>query len=111
MHRLRASLFRILDGQIFYGWVVVAVASLVMFGAGPGQSHLIGLFFEPISVEFDLSRTSIALAYGGATLIAALALPQMGKLIDRHGPLRMLSIVIGALGLACILFSFASGWL
>ncbi|MDP6706843.1 MAG: MFS transporter [Alphaproteobacteria bacterium] len=110
-HQLRASLFDRLAGRVFYGWVVVAVASLVMFGTGPGQSHLIGLFFDPISAELGLSRTSIALAYGGATLVAALLLPRMGRLVDRHGPAGMLSIVVGGLGLACILFGFATGWL
>ncbi len=72
LQRQRAHLFSALGGRVFYGWVVVAVASLVMFGTGPGQSHLIGLFFDPISAELGLSRTSIALAYGGATLVAAL---------------------------------------
>ncbi len=110
LHRLRASLFKSLDGNLFYGWVVVGVTSLVMFGSGPGQSHLIGLFFDPISAEFGLSRTSIALAYGGATLMAAVLLPQMGKLVDQQGPTRTLWIVITGLGLTCILFSFANGW-
>ena len=110
LQRQRAHLFSALGGRVFYGWVVVAVASLVMFGTGPGQSHLIGLFFDPISTELGLSRTSIALAYGGATLVAALALPRMGKLVDRHGPAGMLWIVITGFGLACILFSFATGW-
>ena len=111
LHRLRASLFNSLDGKFFYGWVVVGVTSLVMFGSGPGQSHLIGLFFDPISAEFGLSRTSIALAYGGATLMAAVLLPQMGKLVDKHGPTRTLWIVIACLGLTCVLLSFANGWL
>jgi len=111
LHRLRASLFNSLDGKFFYGWVVVGVTSLVMFGSGPGQSHLIGLFFDPISAEFGLSRTSIALAYGGATLMAAVLLPKMGKLVDQHGPTRTLWIVIACLGLTCVLLSFANGWL
>lgn len=111
LHRQRASLLNALSGRVFYGWIVVGVTSLVMFGSGPGQSHLIGLFFDPISAEFGLSRTSIALAYGGATLMAALLLPQMGTLVDRHGPALVLWIVIACLGLVCILLSFATGWI
>ena len=109
--RLRASLFSAVNGQAFSGWMILAVASLIMFGTGPGQSHLIGLFFDPISQELGLSRTSIAIAYGSATLVAALLLPQMGKLVDRHGPANMLSVIAFGLGAFAILISFATGWI
>ena len=110
LQSVRASLFSAISARMFYGWVILAVASLIMFGTGPGQSHLIGLFFDPISQELGLSRTSIAAAYGSATLIAALALPRMGRLVDRHGPATMLSIIAFGLGAFAIFFSFATGW-
>jgi len=108
---LRAPLFRALSRQAFYGWTILAVAALIMFGTGPGQSHLIGLFFDPIQAELGLDRTEIALAYGSATLVAALLLPRMGRLVDRHGPANMIWLIAFALGLAAIGFSFATGWL
>ena len=111
LQSVRASLFSAISARMFYGWVILAVASLIMFGTGPGQSHLIGLFFDPISQELGLSRTSIAAAYGSATLIAALALPRMGRLVDRHGPATMLSIIAFWLGAFAIFFSFATGWI
>jgi MFS family permease len=111
LNRIRASIFSAVSGQMFYGWVILAVASLIMFGTGPGQSHLIGLFFDPISQELGLSRTSIAFAYGSATLVAALALPRMGRLVDRHGPASLLSIIAFGLGAFAILFSFATSWI
>ena len=111
LQSVRASLFSAISARMFYGWVILAVASLIMFGTGPGQSHLIGLFFDPISQELGLSRTSIAAAYGSATLIAALALPRMGRLVDRHGPATMLSIIAFGLGAFAIFFSFATGWI
>ena len=49
LQSVRASLFSAISARMFYGWVILAVASLIMFGTGPGQSHLIGLFFDPIS--------------------------------------------------------------
>ncbi|MCB9930809.1 MAG: MFS transporter [Alphaproteobacteria bacterium] len=82
-----------------------------MFGTGPGQSHLIGLFFDPIQAELGLDRTEIALAYGSATLVAALLLPRMGRLVDRHGPANMIWLIALGLGLAAVGFSFATGWL
>jgi len=108
---LRGQAFRALSGRMFYGWPVVTVAALIMFGTGPAQSHLIGLFFDPIQAELGLDRTEIALAYGVATLFAALLLPYMGKLVDRHGPANMIWIIVVAFGLGSIAFSFASGWL
>lgn len=111
LENLRASIFRRVSGRTFYGWAILASASLIMFGTGPGQSHLIGLFFDPIQAELGLSRTQIAGAYGAATLVAALLLPRMGRLVDRHGPARMIALIAFGLGLAAIGFSFATGWI
>lgn len=111
LSRLRGSLFAAINRQFFYGWAILGVAALIMFGTGPGQSHLIGLFFDPIQAELGLDRTEIALAYGSATLVAALMLPRMGRLVDRHGPANMIWIIAFGLGLAAIGFSFATGWL
>ena len=108
---LRSKLFSALSVRVFYGWVVLSVAVVIMFGTGPGQSHLIGLFFDPLAEELNLSRTSIAIAYGAATLCAAFALPQMGKAIDRYGAAGMLGVVTALLGLSALLFSFASSWI
>jgi MFS family permease len=82
-----------------------------MFGTGPGQSHLIGLFFDPMQAELGLSRTQISTAYGSATLIAALLLPRMGKLIDKFGPARMIWLIIPGVGLAAVATGLATGWL
>lgn len=111
LESLRAAIFRKLSGRMFYGWAVLAVSSLIMFGTGPGQSHLIGLFFDPIQAELGLDRTEIAMAYGAATLVAALLLPRMGRLVDRYGPARMIALIAFGLGLAAIAFSFATGWI
>ena len=94
----------------FYGWVILCVAMLGMFGTGPAQSHLIGIFFDPISLELGLPRTSIAAAYGSATLMAALLLPQVGKLIDRWGPASLLWVLATGLGLMAMVFSMVSNW-
>lgn len=108
---LKASLFAGISKRGFYGWTILAVAALIMFGTGPGQSHLIGLFFDPIQAELGLDRTEIASAYGVATLLAALSLPRMGRLIDRYGAASLLTWIAFGLGLAAIAFSFATGWI
>ena len=82
-----------------------------MFCSGPGQSHLLGVFFDSLCKDLDLPRTSLAIAYGSATLIAALLLPQVGKLIDHFGAAPLLVFVAAGLGLVAILFSLAFNWI
>ena len=106
---------------MFYGWVILAATSFAMIGTGPGQSHLIGLYFESISAEMTFSfaadwmgenrQIAIAIAYGSATFLAAFLLPQIGKLIDRYGPAIVLSVVIAGLSVTALVFSLVRDWL
>ena len=107
IERMRTAAFISLQNRFFYGWVITVVAILGMFGSGPGQSHLLGVFFDSLCKDLGLPRTSIAVAYGGATLIAALLLPQVGKLIDRFGAAPLLVLIAAGLGLVAMLFSLA----
>ncbi len=113
MTALRAAIVAGVGRRVFYGWAIVAAAGLGIFASGPGQSHTFSVFVEPVSRDLGISSATIATAYGLATLAAAFLLPQMGKLIDRHGPRRMLLVVVVLLGLACLLFGAAANilWL
>ena len=110
LDQIRTAAFNALQVRFFYGWVIIVVAMLGMFGTGPGQSHLIGVFFDSLCTDLELPRTSIAAAYGSATLVAALLLPQVGKLIDRFGAAGLLAVLVLGLGLAAVLFSLAFNW-
>ncbi|MEZ5739057.1 MAG: MFS transporter [Burkholderiaceae bacterium] len=105
----RSSAFAALSPRAYYGWVVLAVSSLAIFATGPGQSHTFSVFVGPITEDLGLSRQAVSLAYGLATLVAALLLPRMGRLVDRHGPLRMTTWVTLALGVACMAFGAVGG--
>ena len=117
LNTLRTSLFHVLNKRLFFGWIILAVTCFAMIGTGPGQSHLIGLYFEDISREMTFlfaadwmganRQTAITFAYGGATFLAAFLLPYMGKLLDRYGPTVMLSIVIVGLAITVTLFSMS----
>jgi MFS family permease len=106
---IRNAIFVALHRRAFYGWTILAVAGLGIFASGPGQSHTFSVFVEPISKDLGLSKAAIAGAYGLATLFAALLLPRMGRLVDRHGTRRMTAITAIALGLACMLFGASAG--
>ena len=99
------------NARIFYGWIIVGLASFGVFSSGPGQSHTFSAFVGPISRDLGISSATIATAYGLATLAAAFALPFMGRLVDRHGPKRMLLAITAGLGVACLLFGAAANFL
>ncbi len=101
--------FEALNARAFYGWTVLGVAGLAIFSSGPGQSHTFSVFVEPIGADLGLSKGALATAYGLATLAAAFALPRMGRLVDRHGPRRMLLVDAALLGIACMAFGAAAG--
>ena len=106
----RQSLALRVDERIFYGWVMLGIASLTMFASGPGQSHTFSVFLLPISEDLGISRTSVSSAYAFATLVAAFGLPHVGRLVDRHGVRTVLTGVGVALGTAAIAFGAVSGF-
>ncbi|AOF96420.1 major Facilitator Superfamily protein [Sphingobium sp. RAC03] len=71
------------------GWPVVAMAAL---GSGLGISSLftynIGLFVPDLSQEIGLTRGQFGMAFFAATIAMAVALPVVGKIVDRHGARR-----------------------
>ena len=89
---------------------MLVIASLVMFASGPGQSHTFSVFLLPISEDLGISRTSVSSAYAFATLVAAFGLPHVGRMIDRHGARRVLTVVGAALGTAAVAFGAVSGF-
>ena len=99
--------------RFFYGWAMVAIASLGIFVSGPGQSHTFSVFVGPISQDLQISSASIASAYGAATLVAAFLLPQTGRLVDRFGVRKAMLVVTALLGVGCIFFGAAANvlWL
>jgi MFS family permease len=109
INSLRAGVFDALSPRLFYGWAILAVTSLAIFSSGPGQSHTFSVFVDPIANDLGLSKQALSIAYGAATLVAALLLPQMGKLVDRFGPRVMTTWVALGLGLACVLFGAVGG--
>ncbi|MDA1309454.1 MAG: MFS transporter, partial [Proteobacteria bacterium] len=102
-----------IGAHFFYGWVVLVVAGAGIFASGAGQSHIFSVFIGPISRDLDIGAAAIASAYGLATLIAAFGLPLMGRIVDRQGARKTMTIVVILLGFACIAFGFAPGliWL
>lgn len=93
----------------FYGWVVLTVATAGMVMMGPSQSFTVSLFIDSWVTDLGISRSTISLLYGVATLMASFSLPYSGRLVDRFGPRAMMLIVTLAMGVACASVSLVAG--
>ncbi|HYI14526.1 MAG TPA: MFS transporter, partial [Thermomicrobiales bacterium] len=93
----------------YYGWAVVAVATVVAFCSGPGQSYVFSVFLDSIIEATGFSRTQVSALYAVGTGLSALLVVFVSRLADRRGPRVMLIVVAAGLGLACFGMSVASG--
>ena len=111
MFFVNKKIFEATKDKFFYGWVIVGIGSLGIFTSGAGQSHTFSPFIPVISQDLKISSTSITTAYMIATLFAAFLLPKMGRLVDKHGPRKILIYTVLLLGVGCMIFGAASNFL
>lgn len=107
--QIREAVFERVKHRLFYGWIILGVATITMFATGVGQSHTFSIFVDLIAKDLGISSTSIASSYAFATLIAALGLSRMGHFVDLYGARKVLIVVVILLGFACFAFGAASG--
>ena len=96
------------QGRYFYGWYVVAVASLQgMFGNGAISTGF-PRFFEPIRGDLGISYAAMSLVFSLARAEGGLGAPLVGWLVDKFGSRPM--ILFGGLtaGAGLMLLSFAT---
>jgi MFS transporter, OFA family, oxalate/formate antiporter len=88
----------------FYGYVIVLV-SLIVMTLTFGVNYSFGIFFEPLSNEFNWSKSVTSAGYSIGTIISGFLGMFAGRLTDRLGA-KTTSIAGGLfLGLGCILMS------
>jgi len=98
---IRRSPF-VTDFPVFYGWVILVIGTLTLIMTSPGQTYVVSVFIERFIDDLDLSRSLVSTLYTIGTLVGSLALPLVGRQIDRHGT-RLMSMIVSVLfGLACI---------
>lgn len=92
----------------FYGWVVLFAVCCAGFARqGPAVATL-SIFVEPMTSEFDWSRTAISGAVSLGGILAAVLSPMLGPLLDRHGARMMLTLAILVTGLAVASLAFTT---
>ena len=94
---------------MFYGWVILPLAFLMMLTTCPGQTFGVSYFNEAFLAEFGMSKTALSAAYLFATLVAAFGLTFVGAMVDRWGLRRMTLVGFTAMGLSCAFASQATG--
>ncbi|WP_374304700.1 MFS transporter [Ferrovibrio sp.] len=92
--------------SVFYGWIVVAAAFLVMF-TGFGAAYTFPAFFEPLSREFGASRGTVSLVFSAAGFLYFALGALSGRLADRIGPRPVVGFGMACIGLGLIAASFA----
>jgi MFS family permease len=93
-----------------YAWVVLGASTIGMAMTIPGQTVGISVFLDAIITDLDLGRGAVSGAYMVGTLIAALALPFVGRQIDRVGPRRAVVVIAISFALACTFMGLVSGF-
>ena len=90
---LRAML-RIVDWTprtpVFYGWVVLAMTALGTYAATGVAQVVIGGIQNLIFDDLGWDRSTIAFAVTAGTWMSGLLAPIFGRLVDQHGPRRLM---------------------
>lgn len=89
--------------SFYYGWIMLALAVVVVIATSPGQTFGIAVFNDDFRKSLGLSHTALTGAYMLGTFLAAFPLTLLGRLMDHYG-LRVTVVgVLALLGLACLL--------
>ncbi len=93
--------------QVFYGWVVVAGAFLVMF-LGFGVAYAFAAFFPSLQSEFQANRGDISLVFSLSGFLYFSLGAVSGPLADRWGPRWVILAGMVLVGLGLLLASQAT---
>ncbi|MCK3684802.1 MFS transporter [Maribellus sp. YY47] len=69
----------------FYGWVILAVATVGILVSAPGQTTGVSTFTDYLLENIRISRDQISMAYMFGTIASSFILTYAGKLYDRYG--------------------------
>ena len=111
LDRPRPARTRSRSPEGFYGWHVTAYAAVILVATAPGQTVGVSTFVDPMIADLGVDRSTISGAYLVGTLTGALALPRIGRLVDRFGVRRCMLVFGAAFGAVLLLMSVVGGLL
>ena len=95
LHSLRGRL-----SDLYYGWRMIAVGSMLRILGGGLYFYGFSVFFLPLSQDLALSRASTSLVFSLARAQGAFEGPIAGYFMDRHGPrpLMIMALMMTSIG-------------
>ena len=88
-------------------WIVVLAVALAMMTAS-GVRTTFGVFVKPMEVEFGWSRAALSEVAALSLFLLGAVSPLAGRLADRWGPRRVMTLSIALLGVGAISAAFVS---
>lgn len=86
------------------GW-----SSLLVAVTAPGQTAAVSMFIDPMIDELGVSRSAVSTSYLVGTLTGAVAMPWIGRMLDRFGVRRVITVIGLVFGVAlCALAAVSS---
>jgi len=89
--------------RVYYGWVVVAICSLIVLLVMGTTVSVYGLYVLPVAEDFNLSRADVNTAFVVGNIGGALLSPIIGRLADTY-PVRW----VMAFGALCYMFGLVA---
>ncbi|MEM7535247.1 MAG: MFS transporter [Chloroflexota bacterium] len=86
----------------FYGWISLIAGAVAIVMTSPGQTYVVSVLIEPMIAELGISRSLVSILYAIGTIVGGLALPTLGRLIDRYGTRTVATCVAVIAGFSCI---------
>jgi OFA family oxalate/formate antiporter-like MFS transporter len=89
---------------VFYGWIVVAAASVIL-ALQWGFHESFGIFFTELYRDLALTRTEVSGSYALFYVVSSTLGILTGRLNDKYGPRLMLTISVIVITIGCALMS------
>lgn len=91
--------------KVFYGYWIVAATFFCLFIHSGCWFYAFSLFVRPLQAEFDWGRGEIMVALTISFLVMGVTSPFVGRLVDRYGARKVITIGSFIAGLGFILLS------
>ena len=89
------------EKSAFRGWWILALSTVAIALTGPGQTIGVSSFIDEITTDLRLTDTTVSTAYLVGTITGSLAMPAIGRWIDRRG-VKLTMIIIATLFSAAV---------
>ncbi|MGN6719643.1 MAG: MFS transporter, partial [Candidatus Binatia bacterium] len=104
LHSLRLA-------DLYYGWRMIAVGSMLRILGGGLYFYGFSVFFLPLSQDLSLSRASTSLVFSLARAQGAFEAPIAGYFMDRYGPRPLMLMALMMTGIGHMILSGVHSYL